>query len=114
MRARKEIKTMDTYIGTIQMVGFNFAPSGWAMCQGQLLPISQNMALFSLLGTTYGGDGTTTFALPNLQDCLPMGMSATHAAGQSGHVSGAESKPAQHTMALNFIIATEGIFPARA
>src|ERR1700679_1160943 len=49
------------------MVGFNFAPIGWALCNGQLLPISQNTALFSLLGTYYGGDGVTTFALPNLQ-----------------------------------------------
>ena len=50
------------------MFAFNFAPTGWALCQGQLLPISQNTALFSLLGTTYGGDGKSTFALPNLQD----------------------------------------------
>lgn len=56
------------------MVGFNFAPRGWAMCQGQLLPISQNTALFSLLGTTYGGDGRVTFALPDLRGRCAMGM----------------------------------------
>ena len=57
----------EPFLGEIRMFGFNFAPSGWAFCNGQLLPISQNTALFSLLGTTYGGNGTSTFALPNLQ-----------------------------------------------
>jgi microcystin-dependent protein len=56
------------FVAEITMFGFNFAPTGWALCQGQLLPISQNTALFSLLGTMYGGDGKSTFALPNLQD----------------------------------------------
>ena len=55
------------------MVAFNFAPMGWALCQGQILPLSQNTALFSLLGTTYGGNGTTNFALPNFQAMAPMG-----------------------------------------
>ena len=55
------------YIGEIKMVGFNFPPKGWAFCNGQTLQISQNQALFSILGTTYGGNGQTTFALPNLQ-----------------------------------------------
>jgi len=62
----------DQYIGEIRAVGFNFAPYGWAMCNGQVLPITQNTALFSLLGTYYGGNGTTNFALPNLQGCAPM------------------------------------------
>jgi microcystin-dependent protein len=57
----------EPYLGEIRMVGFNFAPQGWALCNGQLLAISQNTALFSLLGTYYGGDGITNFALPNLQ-----------------------------------------------
>ena len=57
----------EPFIGEIRMVGFNFAPRGWAFCDGLLLPISQNQALFSLLGTTYGGDGRTTFALPDLR-----------------------------------------------
>jgi microcystin-dependent protein len=60
------------YLGEIRAVGFNFAPSGWAFCNGQLLDISQNDALYSLLGTTYGGNGTTTFGLPNLQGRVPM------------------------------------------
>lgn len=57
----------DPFVAEIRIVGFNFAPSGWAYCNGQLLPISQNTALFSLLGTTYGGDGKSTFALPDMQ-----------------------------------------------
>lgn len=57
----------DQFVGEIRMVGFNFPPSGWAQCNGQLLSISQNTALFSLLGTYYGGDGKSTFALPNFQ-----------------------------------------------
>ena len=62
----------DPILGEIKMVGFNFAPRGYAFCEGQLLPISQNTALFSLLGTTYGGDGRTTFALPDLRGRFPM------------------------------------------
>lgn len=60
------------YVGEIRMVGFNFAPFGWALCNGQLLAISQNTALFSLLGTQFGGDGRSSFALPNLQGNAPM------------------------------------------
>jgi microcystin-dependent protein len=61
------------FVAEIRIFPFNFAPKGWAMCQGQILPISQNTALFSLLGTTYGGDGKSNFALPNLQGCAPVG-----------------------------------------
>lgn len=60
------------FVSEIRMVGFNFPPRGWAYCNGQILPISQNTALFSLLGTYYGGDGKSTFALPNLQGSAPM------------------------------------------
>jgi microcystin-dependent protein len=62
----------DPFVAEIRIFPFNFAPKGWAFCDGQLLPISQNTALFSLLGTTYGGDGKSTFALPNLQGNAPM------------------------------------------
>jgi microcystin-dependent protein len=62
----------EPYIGEIRMVGFSFPPAGWAFCDGQLLPISENDALFTLIGTTYGGDGQETFALPNLQSRVPM------------------------------------------
>jgi len=77
------------FLAEIRIFPFNFAPTGWALCDGQLLSISQNTALFSLLGTTYGGDGRTTFALPNLQGSVPMhpgpgpGLSP-YALGESG------------------------------
>src|SRR3954464_15160773 len=63
---------MDPFVAEIRIFPFNFAPKGWAWCDGQLLPLSQNTALFSLLGTTYGGDGKSNFALPDLQGRLPM------------------------------------------
>ncbi len=62
----------DQFVAEIRIFPFNFAPTGWAQCNGQLLPISQNTALFSLLGTFYGGDGKSTFALPNLLDSAPL------------------------------------------
>jgi len=62
----------DPFVAEIRIFPFNFAPKGWAWCNGQLMPLSQNTALFALLGTTYGGDGKSTFALPNLQGCSPM------------------------------------------
>ncbi|HEY0077137.1 MAG TPA: tail fiber protein [Pyrinomonadaceae bacterium] len=62
----------DPYVGEIRIFSGNFAPSGWARCNGQLLPISQNPTLFSVLGTNYGGNGTTTFALPNLRNSAPI------------------------------------------
>jgi microcystin-dependent protein len=64
----------EPFMGEIRMVGFNFAPSGWAFCQGQLVSISQNSALFSLLGTTFGGDGQVTFGLPDFRGRSPVGM----------------------------------------
>lgn len=77
---------MDEFIGIIKIFGGNFAPKGWAMCNGQLLQISQNSALFAILGTTYGGDGVTTFAVPNLQSRIPVGMGA--GPGLSRYVQG--------------------------
>ncbi len=64
----------DPFLAEIRLFAGNFAPTGWALCNGQLMPISQNTALFSLLGTTYGGNGQTTFALPNLQGSAPLGQ----------------------------------------
>jgi microcystin-dependent protein len=80
----------DPFLAEVRVVGFNFAPRGYATCDGQLLPISQNSALFSLLGTTYGGDGRTTFALPDLRGRTPIHTSSSpsHALGQR---AGAES-----------------------
>ena len=72
------------FIGEVKMVSFNFAPKGWAFCNGQLLAISQNQALFSILGTTYGGNGVTTFALPNLQGAVPLHFSSSYSLGQVG------------------------------
>lgn len=63
---------MDPFVAEIRIVGFNFAPKGWAFCDGQIMPLSQNTALFSLLGTTYGGDGKSNFGLPDLQGRFPM------------------------------------------
>jgi microcystin-dependent protein len=63
---------MEPYLGQIQLFPYNFVPTAWAACEGQLLPIAQNTALFSLLGTTYGGDGHTTFALPDLRGKEPI------------------------------------------
>jgi microcystin-dependent protein len=74
----------EAYLGEINLVSFNFAPKGWALCNGQLLPINQNQALFSLLGTTYGGDGRTTFALPNLQGRTGVGFSSSMSMGGAG------------------------------
>ena len=79
----------DQFLGEIRIFPFNYAPLGWAFCNGSILPISQNTALFSLLGTNYGGDGTSTFALPNLQGSAPMshgqgpGLSS-HSVGEVG------------------------------
>ncbi len=86
----------EPFIGQIMIVGFNFAPRGWATCDGQLLPISQNQALFALLGTTYGGDGRTTFALPNLQGRVPI-----HPGLGSGHTLGEAGGTETHTLSVN-------------
>ncbi len=79
----------DVFIGEVRMMAFNFAPNGWAFCNGQVLPISQNTALYSLLGTTYGGDGKSIFALPNLQGAAPLGAGqgpglSSYGLGQTG------------------------------
>jgi microcystin-dependent protein len=83
----------DNFLAEIRVFPFNFAPTGWAMCNGQLLPISQNTALFSLLGTIYGGNGTTNFALPNLQGAVPLhfGQGAGLTARTQGATGGTET-----------------------
>lgn len=78
---------MDNFIGQISQFGFNFAPRGWAFCQGQILPISQNAALFSLLGTNFGGNGTSTFGLPDLRSRVALhapSIGGTYALGEQG------------------------------
>ena len=82
----KEVSTMsgsEPFLSEIKVVSFNFPPSGWALCNGQLLPINQNQALFALLGTTYGGNGQTNFALPNLRGRVPIHMGNGHTLGES-------------------------------
>ena len=74
----------DPFIGQITIVAFNFPPRGWATCNGQILPINQNTALFSLLGTTYGGNGTTNFGLPNLQSRAPVHVGLGKSLGENG------------------------------
>jgi microcystin-dependent protein len=83
----------DQFVAEIRIVGFNFAPTGWARCTGQLLPISQNTALFSLLGTTYGGDGKSTFGLPDFQGNAPMqpGQGQGLSLRDLGEIGGTES-----------------------
>ena len=79
------------FVAQISPFGFNFAPRGWALCDGQLLPINQNQALFSLLGTTYGGNGTTNFALPDLRGRTPMGATGGNVTTLLGAKRGGES-----------------------
>lgn len=99
---------MDPFVAEIRIFPFNFAPKGWAFCDGQILPLSQNTALFSLLGTTYGGDGKSNFALPNFQGNVPMhpgqgpGLSL-HDLGETGgteQVTLLESEMPNHSHAL--------------
>ena len=84
---------MEPLLGSLLLVPYNFAPQNWALCQGQILPISQYQALFSLIGTTYGGDGVTNFALPNL--------------------SGDKAIKDASGAALNWVIALNGVYPSR-
>ena len=92
------------FLSEIKIVSFNFAPKGWALCNGQLLPINQNQALFSLLGTTYGGDGRVNFALPNLQGCVPNhvgnGLTLGQRAGETAHTLNISELPAHNHVPL--------------
>jgi microcystin-dependent protein len=74
----------EPFLSEIRIMSFGFPPKGWALCDGQLLPINQNQALFSLLGTTYGGDGRVNFGLPNLQSRVPIHMGSGHTLGELG------------------------------
>lgn len=85
----------DPFLGEIRWVAFGYAPKNWALCKGQILPINQNVALFSLLGTTYGGNGTTNFALPDLQGRAPL-----HVNAGGGYVLGQKGGTEAHTLTL--------------
>ncbi len=89
----------EPFLGEIKVVSFNFPPKGWAFCNGQLLPINQNQALFSILGTTFGGNGQTTFALPNLQGRVPVHVGT----GTFGNniVLGESAGEAAHTLTVS-------------
>jgi microcystin-dependent protein len=94
----------EPFLSEIKIVSFNFPPKAWAACNGQFLPINQNQALFSLLGTTYGGNGQTTFALPNLQGCAPIHVGSGHTLGEkagSSSVTLSQSQMPAHTHIMN-------------
>src|ERR687884_674431 len=127
----------EPFLSEIRIMSFNFPPKGWALCNGQLLPINQNQALFALLGTTYGGNGQTNFALPNLRGQVPIHMGNGHTLGEAAGttavtvysqpgalvaispetVTSVGGSQAHNNMmpylVLNFIIALQGIFPSR-
>ena len=92
------IQGIEPYLGEVLLFAGNYAPKGWALCNGQILPINQNQALFSLLGTTYGGNGQTTFALPDLRDRVP--IHAGQGPGLANRVPGERAGAASHTLAI--------------
>ena len=98
----------EPFLGEIRMFAFDYPPRGWALCNGQLLPINQNQALFSILGTTYGGNGQTTFALPELRGRSPISFSNTHTlgerAGEENHTINISEMPTHN----HFVRASDG------
>ena len=86
----------EPFLAEVRIVGFNFAPRGWAFCDGQILPINQNQSLYSLLGTTYGGDGRTSFALPDLRGRTPIHVGRSNGGGD--HRLGSKSGEETHTL----------------
>lgn len=107
---------MDEYIGTIKLFAFNFVPKDWAACNGQTISIKSNMALFALIGTTYGGDGLITFTLPDLRNCVPIGIGQRPGYANNINLGSTESKSSHGssnftTMGMNYCICIHGIFP---
>ena len=103
----------EPFLGEIKVISWNYPPKGWALCNGQLLPINQNQALFSILGTTYGGDGRVNFALPNLQGRTPVhfgnGVDLGERAGEEAHTLTMSEMPAHtHTAPASTLPATLG------
>jgi microcystin-dependent protein len=101
----------EPFLSEIRIMSFGFAPKGWALCDGQLLPINQNQALFALLGTTYGGNGQTTFALPDLRGRTPIHVGSSHTlgerSGEQAHTLSAAEMP-NHTHSVAASSATSG------
>jgi microcystin-dependent protein len=107
---------MEPFIAEIKLFAGNFAPVGWAFCEGQILSIQEHVALFSLLGTTYGGDGRTTFGLPDLRGRAPIHPTVGNRIGQRGggiDATRGDGVKTTATLGLNYIIALQGIFPSR-
>jgi microcystin-dependent protein len=110
----------DPFLGEIRLVAFDFVPPGWARCDGQVLPINQNVALFSLLGTAYGGDGKATFALPDLRGRAPLHAGPGQPVGQRSpdppavHPAPQGQPAGPPTLTLTYIIALQGAFPPRS
>ena len=102
----------EPFLAEIRIVGFNFAPRGWAFCDGQLLPINQNQSLYSLLGTTYGGDGRVTFGLPDLRGRVPIHMGNSNTPGSTFHSLGQRSGEENHTLSENELPAHSHSLPA--
>lgn len=103
----------EPFLGEIKIVSFNFPPKGWALCNGQLLPINQNQALFSILGTTYGGDGRVNFGLPNLQGRMPVhvgdGIVLGEQGGETAHTLNISELPAHNHVAVGSNNAPSGL-----
>lgn len=93
----------EPFLSEIKICSFNFPPKGWAFCNGQFLPINQNQALFALLGTTYGGNGQTTFALPNLQGKTPIHMGSGHTLGETAGTTAVTVTQQQLPQHLHFL-----------
>jgi microcystin-dependent protein len=100
---------MPPYIGEIRMFAGNFPPAGWAFCEGQLIPISENDALFTLIGTTYGGDGQSTFALPDLRGRLPVHMGGGFVLGESSGTETVTLTPSQIPSHTHTVLASDDI-----
>ena len=109
----KGVAVSEPFLAEVKMVGFNFAPRGWAFCDGQILPINQNQSLYSLLGTTYGGDGRTSFALPDLRSRTPVhpgsGINQGQKGGEESHtLSAAEMPQHTHSSSVNSATGNQG------